>query len=53
MDHQNCSDGSIMRFHTIIIKSIFNIILNLDRLPQFVTKDNLTFIHIYSSDIVL
>ena len=42
-----------MWFHPIIGKSQFNSVLNLDSLPQFVTRENLTSSHVYSYNIVL
>ena len=42
-----------MRFHPIVNKYQFNSALNIDRLPQFVTKANLTSSHVYSYNIFL
>ena len=53
LDHYNCSDGSIMRFHQINNKSWFNSVLNIDRLTNIVTKGILTSSHVYSYNIVI
>ena len=52
-EHYNCSDGRIIQFHRINKKLWSNIVLNIDRLPHLVAKDNLTSNHVYSYNIVL